>query len=85
MGYITIYFSKLVTDIIQNTGKAYTKYDYVKTLDFKGSSTKRLYELVLKWQDVGKIPAMTIGEWKDYISVSGQMTIRRLMNFVVGC
>ena len=66
VGYITIYFSKLVTDIIQNTGKAYTKYDYVKTLDFKDSSTKRLYELVLKWQDVGKIPAMTIGEWKDY-------------------
>lgn len=66
VGYITIYFSKLITDIIQNTGKAYTKYDYVKTLDFKGSSTKRLYELVLKWQDVGKIPAMTIDDWKDY-------------------
>lgn len=66
VGYITIYFSEVVTDIIQNTGKAYTKYDYVKTLDFKGSSTKRLYELVLKWQDVGKIPAMAIEEWKDY-------------------
>lgn len=66
-GFITLYFSDLVRHIISNTGKAYTKYDYLKTIDFKGCSTKRLYELVLKWKDIGKTPTMTIYEWKEYL------------------
>lgn len=88
VGYITIYFSELVTHVIQNTGKAYTKYDYLKTLDFKGSSVKRLYELVLKWQDVGKIPAMTIDEWKAYFGRSNDYPQvnefrRRVLDFAI--
>ena len=66
-GFITLYFSDLVGHIISNTGKAYTKYDYLKTIDFKGCSTKRLYELVLKSKDIGKTPTMTIYEWKEYL------------------
>ena len=50
-GYLLLHFSDPLAFLIEHTGKAYTKYDYVKTVAFTGASSKRIYELITKWQN----------------------------------
>lgn len=71
-GFIYLMFSDPVSFLIERTGEAYTKFDYVKTVDFNGYSTKRIYELVCKWKDLGAIPFMVVDEWKELFGVSGK-------------
>lgn len=71
-GFIYLMFSDPLSFLIERTGEAYTKFDYVKTIDFRGYSTKRIYELVCKWKDLGAIPFMVIDEWKELFGVSGK-------------
>lgn len=69
LGYIILHFSDPVAFLIDRTNEAYTRYDYIKTIEFTGCSSKRLYELVQKWQDIKKIPAMSVFEWKEFFGV----------------
>ncbi len=69
LGYIILHFSDPLAFLIERTNEAYTKYDYVKTIEFTGCSSKRLYELVKKWQDIRKVPAMSVFEWKEFFGV----------------
>lgn len=69
-GYLVIHFSDPLAFLIEHTGKAYTKYDYVKTVEFKGASSKRIYELITKWQKLGSTPEMSVFEWKDLFGVA---------------
>ena len=50
--------------------KAYTRYDFIKTVEFKGCSSKRLYELINKWKDTGGVPEMTVEAWKEFFGVA---------------
>ena len=70
LGYIILHFSDPLAFLIERTNEAYTKYDYVKTIEFTGCSSKRLYELVKKWQNIKKIPTMTVFEWKEFFGVA---------------
>ena len=69
-GYILLHFSDPLAFLIEHTNQAYTKYDYIKTVNFKGFSSKRMYELISKWKDLGKTPEMTVFEWKEYFGVA---------------
>ena len=69
-GYLLLHFSDPLAFLIEHTGKAYTKYDYVKTVAFTGASSKRIYELITKWQKLGSTPEMSIFEWKDLFGVA---------------
>ena len=69
-GYLLLHFSDPLAFLIEHTGKAYTKYDYVKTVAFTGASSKRIYELITKWQKLGSTPEMTVFEWKDLFGVA---------------
>lgn len=69
-GYILLHFSDPIAFLIEHTNQAYTKYDYIKTVNFKGFSSKRMYELVSKWKDLGKTPEMSVCEWKEYFGVA---------------
>lgn len=69
-GFIILDFSDPLTFLIDNTSKAYTRYDFIKTVKFKGCSSKRLYELISKWKDIGEIPEMTVEAWKEFFGVS---------------
>lgn len=69
-GFIILDFSDPLKFLIENTSKSYTRYDFIKTVEFTGSSSKRLYELISKWKDIGKIPPMTVEAWKDIFGVS---------------
>lgn len=69
-GFIILDFSDPLSFLIENTSKAYTRYDFIKTVEFTGSSSKRLYELISKWKDIGKIPAMSVEEWKELFGVT---------------
>ena len=70
LGYVIIHFSDPMAFLIENTSKAYTKYNYAKTLEFSGCSSKRLYELIHKWKGMKKIPAMSVFEWKELFGVA---------------
>ena len=69
-GFIILDFSDPLTFLIDNTSKAYTRYDFIKTVGFTGCSSKRLYELINKWKGMGEIPEMTIEAWKEFFGVS---------------
>ena len=69
-GYLLLHFSDPLAFLIEHTGKAYTKYDYVKTVAFTGASSKRIYELITKWQKLGSTPEMSVFEWKDLFGVA---------------
>lgn len=69
-GYLLLHFSDPLAFLIEQTGKAYTKYDYVKTVAFTGASSKRIYELITKWQKLGSTPEMSVFEWKDLFGVA---------------
>ena len=69
-GFILLHFSDPLAFLIENTAKSYTKYDYIKTVNFKGFSSKRMYELISKWKGLGKTPEMTVFEWKEYFGVA---------------
>ena len=69
-GYILLHFSDPLAFLIEHTNQAYTKYDYIKTVNFKGASSKRMYELIHKWKGLGKTPEMTVAEWKEYFGVT---------------
>ncbi|MDK1671147.1 RepB family plasmid replication initiator protein [Moraxella osloensis] len=69
-GFIILDFSDPLKFLIENTSKSYTRYDFIKTVEFTGSSSKRLYELISKWKDIGKVPPMTVEAWKDIFGVS---------------
>lgn len=69
-GFIILDFSDPLTFLIDNTSKAYTRYDFIKTVEFTGSSSKRLYELIIKWKGMGEIPEMTVEAWKEFFGVS---------------
>lgn len=69
-GYLLLHFSDPLAFLIEHTGKAYTKYDYVKTVVFTGTSSKRIYELITKWQKLGSTPEMSVFEWKDLFGVA---------------
>lgn len=69
-GFIILDFSDPLSFLIENTNKAYTRYDFIKTVEFTGLSSKRLYELISKWKDIGKIPAMPVETWKELFGVS---------------
>ena len=69
-GYLLLHFSDPLAFLIEHTGKAYTKYDYVKTVAFTGTSSKRIYELITKWQKLGSTPEMSVFEWKDLFGVA---------------
>lgn len=68
-GFLLLHFSDPLAFLIDNTAQAYTRYDYVKTVDFKGASSKRIYELINKWKKLGSTPEMSIFEWKDLFGV----------------
>lgn len=70
LGYIILHFSDPLAFLIERTSEAYTRYDYVKTIEFSGCGSKRLYELVQKWQGIKKIPAMSVFEWKEFFGVA---------------
>ncbi|OOR83164.1 hypothetical protein [Moraxella canis] len=38
--YILLHFSDLLAFLIEHTNQAYTKYDYIKMVDFKGCAVK---------------------------------------------
>lgn len=69
-GFIILDFSDPLTFLIDNTSKAYTRYDFIKTVEFKGCSSKRLYELINKWKDTGGVPEMTVEAWKEFFGVA---------------
>ena len=72
MGFIILDFSDPLAFVIENAEKSYTRYDFIKTVDFKGSSSKRLYELVNKWKGLGEIPLMSVDKWKELFGVTGK-------------
>lgn len=69
-GFIILDFSDPLTFLIDNTSKAYTRYDFIKTIEFTGCSSKRLYELINKWKDLGEVPEMSVEVWKEFFGVS---------------
>lgn len=68
--YILLHFSDLLAFLFEHTNQTYTKYDYVKMINFKGFISKRMYELIHKWEDIEKTPEMTVFEWKVYFGVA---------------
>ena len=69
-GFIILDFSDPLTFLIDNTSKAYTRYDFIKTVEFTGCSSKRLYELINKWKDLGEVPETSVEAWKEFFGVS---------------
>lgn len=68
--YILLHFSDLLAFLFEHTNQTYTKYDYVKMINFKGLISKRMYELIHKWKDIEKTPEMTVFEWKAYFGLA---------------
>lgn len=68
--YILLHFSDLLAFLFEHTNQTYTKYDYVKMINFKGFISKRMYELIHKWKDIEKTPEMTVFEWKAYFGLA---------------
>lgn len=68
--YILLHFSDLLAFLFEHTNQTYTKYDYVKMINFKGFISKRMYELIHKWKDIEKMPEMTVFEWKAYFGLA---------------
>lgn len=69
-GFIYLLFTDPIRFLIDKTGDAYTTYDFTNTIEMTTFSGKRLYEMVCKWQDLGKTKLMYIDEWKDFFGVT---------------
>ena len=57
-GFIYLLFTDPIRFLIDKTGDAYTTYDFTNTIEMTTFSGKRLYEMVCKWQDLGKTKLM---------------------------
>ena len=69
-GFIYLLFTDPIRFLIDKTGDAYTNYNFTNTIEMKSFSGKRLYEMVCKWQDLGKTKLMYIDEWKEFFGVA---------------
>lgn len=69
-GFIYLLFTDPIRFLIDKTGDAYTTYNFTNTIEMTTFGGKRLYEMVCKWQDLGKTKLMYIDEWKEFFGVS---------------
>ena len=72
-GFIYLHFSDPLRFLIDKTGDAYTNYNFTNTIEMKSFSGKRLYEMVCKWQDLGKTKLMYIDEWKEFLGLNASI------------
>lgn len=69
LGCIELVFAADVVPLITRLEERYTEYELKQVSGLQSEYAIRLYELLIQWRSVGKVPTMTLEEFRSKVGV----------------
>lgn len=69
LGCVELVFAEDVVPLITRLEERYTEYELKQVSGLQSEYAIRLYELLIQWRSVGKVPAMTLQEFRSKVGV----------------
>lgn len=69
LGCVELIFAEDVVPLITRLEERYTEYELKQVSGLQSEYAIRLYELLIQWRSVGKVPAMTLEEFRSKVGV----------------
>ena len=69
LGCVELVFAEDVVPLITRLEERYTEYELKQVSSLQSEYAIRLYELLIQWRGVGKVPMMTLEEFRSKVGV----------------
>ena len=69
LGCVELVFAEDVVPLITRLEERYTEYELKQVSALQSEYAIRLYELLIQWRSVGKVPVMTLEEFRSKVGV----------------
>lgn len=69
-GYVEIMFGNDVIPLITRLSESYTEYDLKQIKDLKSAYSLRIFEIIMKWSNVGKTPPMLLADLREKLGIA---------------
>lgn len=69
LGCVELVFAEDVVPLITRLEERYTEYELKQVSGLQSEYAIRLYELLIQWRSVGKVPAMSLHEFRSKVGV----------------
>ena len=69
LGCVELVFAEDVVPLITRLEERYTEYELKQVSGLQSEYAIRLYELLIQWRSVGKVPTMTLQEFRSKVGV----------------
>ena len=80
LGCVELVFARRVVPLITRLEKRYTQYDLKQVSALQSEYAIRLYELIIQWRNVGKVPLVQLQDLRNQLGVETEQ-YKKMNNF----